>query len=199
LATSVTVQPKPAGGPVSAPYVAFQNLDGQVQQVDGGFYIRENGDFAVLDHGDQYGSAYLPHGLDVNDSAIVKLENPDGRTNWVGRAGIMVRKDIAKPGQSPGYLVLGASPANGFALEWDSDGDGRIDKRTVLDGYTNWPCWLKLQRQGSKFTGYSSKDGTTWNKVGEADVPGAAGPLDVGVFAHRSSARFLDFKVGKVP
>ena len=111
----------------------------------------------------------------------------------------MVRKDISKPGQSPGYLVLGASPANGYALEWDSDGDGRIDKRTELDGYTNWPCWLKLQRQGSKFTGYASKDGTTWTKIGEAEVAGADGPLDVGVFAHRSSARFQDFKVVKVP
>jgi hypothetical protein len=199
LTRNLTLQPKPAGGPVTAPYVAFQNLEGQVQQAGGGFYIRENGDFAVLDHGDQYGSAYLPHGLEDSGSAIVKLENPDGRTNWVGRAGIMVRKDISKPGQSTGYLVLGASPANGFALEWDSDGDGRIDKRTVLDGYTDWPCWLKLQRQGSQFTGYSSKDGTNWSKIGEADVPGAAGPLDVGVFAHRSSARFMDFKVVKVP
>jgi hypothetical protein len=196
---NVTVQPKPAGHPVAAPYLAFQNLDGQVQQLDGGFYIRENGDYAVLDHGDQYGSAYLPQALEGSDSAIVKLENPDGRTNWVGRAGIMVRKDISKPGQSPGYLVLGASPANGFALEWDSNGDGRIDKRTVLDGYTNWPCWLKLQRQGSKFIGYSSKDGVNWSKIGEADVAGAEGPLDVGVFAHRSSARFMDFKVVKVP
>jgi hypothetical protein len=199
LAKTVTVRPKPAGRQVSAPYVAFQNLEGQVQQVDGGFYIRENGDYAVLDHGDQYGSAYLPHALGGNDWAIVKLENPDVRTSWLGRAGIMVRKDISKPGQSPGYLVLGASPANGFALEWDSDGDGRIDKRTVLDGYTNWPCWLKLQRQGSKFTGYSSKDGTNWSKIGEADVVGADGPLDIGVFAHRSSARFMDFKVVKVP
>lgn len=199
LAKDLVVQPKPAGGPVTAPYVGFQNLEGQVQQVEGGFYIRENGDYAVLDHGDQYGSAYLPHGLGDSDTAIVKLENPDRRTNWVGRAGIMVRKDISKPGQSRGYVVLGASPANGFALEWDSDGDGRIDKRTVLDGYTNWPCWLKLQRQGSKFTGYSSKDGANWSKIGEADVAGADGPLDVGVFAHRSSARFMDFKVGKIP
>jgi hypothetical protein len=46
--------------------------------------------------------------LGATDSAIVKLENADLRTNWVGRAGIMVRKDISKPGQSPGYLVLGA-------------------------------------------------------------------------------------------
>ena len=199
LTKTLNVQPKPAGRPVSAPYVAFQNLQGQVQQIDGGFYIREAGEFAVLDHGDQYGSAYLAHGLGVNDSATVKLENPDGRTNWLGRAGLMVRQDISKPGQSAGYLVFGASPANGFALEWDSNGDGRIDKRTVLDGYTNWPCWLKLQRQGSKFTGYSSKDGVHWTKIGEADVPGAEGDLDVGVFAHRDSARFVDFKVVRMP
>jgi hypothetical protein len=199
VAKSVTVQPKPAGRVVSAPYLSFQNLQGQVQQVDGGFYIREQGDFAVLDHGDQYGSAYLPQGLGATDTAIVRLENADFRSNWVGRAGIMVRKDIAKPGQSRGYLVLGASPSNGFSLEWDSDGDGRIDKRTELDGYTNWPCWLKLQRQGGKFIGYSSKDGTTWSKIGEADVAGADGPLDVGAFAHRSSARFMDFQVVKAP
>jgi hypothetical protein len=199
VSKTVTLRPKPAVRPVSAPYRAFQNLQGQVEQIDGGFYIREAGDFAVLDHGDQYGSAYLPQGLGVADSVVVKLENADFRSNWVGRSGIMVRKDISKPGQSPGYLVLGASPANGFSLEWDSDGDGRIDRRTELDGYTNWPCWLKLQRQGGKFVGYSSKDGVNWSKIGEADVAGADGPLDVGPFAHRSSARFTDFKVVKAP
>jgi hypothetical protein len=197
IAKTVTVRPKPAGRDVAPPYLAFQNLQGQVQQIDGGFYIRAAGDYAVLDHGDQYGAAYLPKAFEPADSVVVKLENADFRTNWVGRTGLMVRKDISKPGQSAGYLVLGASPANGYALEWDSDGDGRIDKRTVLDGYTNWPCWLKLQRQGSRFTGYSSKDGIHWTTVGEADVPGAGGALDVGVFAHRSSARFLDFKIAK--
>lgn len=199
VAQTVTFRPKPPGHPVALPFHAFQNLPGQIQQVDGGFYIRENGDYAVLDHGDQYGAAYLPRALGDSDSAIVKVENPDVRTNWVGRAGIMVRQDITQPGKSSGYLVLGASPANGFALEWDSDGDGRIDKRTVLDGYTNWPCWLKLERSGSRFTGYSSKDGAHWTKVGEADIVGAEGPLDVGVFTHRSSARFMNFRLVKVP
>jgi hypothetical protein len=198
LARTVVLHPKPVTSPVSPPYLAFQNLTGQVQQLEGGFYIRENGDYAVLDHGDQYGSAYLPHALGESDSVIVKLENPDVRTNWVGRAGIMVRRDISKPGQSTGYLVLGASPANGFSMEWDSDDDGRIDKRTPLDGYTNWPCWIKLERRASKFVGYSSKTGTQWTVIGEAEVSGAGGPLDVGVFAHRSSARFMDFKVGKL-
>jgi hypothetical protein len=195
LAKNVSVRPKPTGQPVSAPYRSFQNLQGQVQQIERGFYIRAAGDYAVLDHGDQYGAAYLSQGMGETNSAIVKLENADSTSSWVGRVGIIVRKDISKPGQSPGYLVLGASPSNGSALEWDSDGDGRIDKRTVLDGYTDWPCWLKLQRQGTRFTGFSSRDGSNWSKIGEAEVPGADGPLDVGVFAHRSSARFLDFKV----
>jgi hypothetical protein len=195
LAKNVSVRPKPTGQPVSAPYRSFQNLQGQVQQIERGFYIRAAGDYAVLDHGDQYAAAYLSQGMGETNSAIVKLENADSTSSWVGRVGIIVRKDISKPGQSPGYLVLGASPSNGSALEWDSDGDGRIDKRTVLEGYTDWPCWLKLQRQGTRFTGFSSRDGSNWSKIGEAEVPGADGPLDVGVFAHRSSARFLDFKV----
>jgi len=198
LTRKITLQPKPASAAVSAPYRSFQNLEGRVQQVDGGFYISENGDYAVLDHGDQYGAAYLPHSLANNDTVFVKLENADLRSNWVGRSGIMVRQDISQPGHSPGYVVLGASPANGVSLEWDSDGDGRIDKRTELDGYTNWPCWLKLQREGRKFAGYSSKDGNTWSKIGEAEVPGADGPLDAGVFAHRSSARFRDLKIVKM-
>ena len=195
LVKDIVVQPKPAGHPVSAPYLSFQNLQGQVQQIEGGFYIRAAGDYNVLDYGDQYGAAYLPHALKEDGTVIVKLENPDMRSNWTGRVGIMVRKDISKPGQSTGYLVLGVSPSNGASLEWDSDGDGRVDKRTVLDGYSNWPCWLKLQRQNGRFTGYSSKDGSNWSKVGEADVPGADGLLDAGAFAHRSSGRFLDFKV----
>jgi hypothetical protein len=199
LKKTVELRPKPAGRAVEAPFRVFQNLDGQVQQVDGGFYIRENGDYAVLDHGDQYGSVYLPHGMGDSDAVVVQLENPDLRTNWLGRAGIMVRQDISQPGKSPGYVVLGASPANGFALEWDSNGDGRIDKRTELDGYTDWPCWLKLERHGPRFIGYSSRDGVHWNQVGEAEAPGATGLLDLGIFAHRSSARFLNFRVVKTP
>jgi hypothetical protein len=97
----VTLRPKPAGRPVSPPYLSFQNLQGQVEQVDGGFYIRAAGNFAVLDHGDQYGCAYLPQSLGATDSAVVKLENADFRSNWVGRTGIMVRKEIAKAGLIP--------------------------------------------------------------------------------------------------
>ena len=153
LTRKLTVVPKPAGHAVGAPYRTFQNTEAQLQQLDNGFYIRAAGDAAVLDRADQYGAIYLGDALPPEGFVIVRLENPDGRASWGGRAGIMVRNDIAKAGQSGGYLILGSSPSNGSSLEWDSDGDGKIDKYTVLDGYTLWPHWLKLERRGGKFTG----------------------------------------------
>jgi hypothetical protein len=111
----------------------------------------------------------------------------------------MVRNDMAKAGQSAGYLILGASPTSGYTMEWDSNGDGRIDKHTELDGYTYWPHWLKLERRGNSFTGYYSTDGVNWIKVGEAEVPGGNEHLDAGLFAHLSSARFEGFKVSSEP
>ncbi len=196
LAKEFAVLPKTEGRPVAAPYRAFQNSDAQLQQLDGGFfYIRSRGGYAVLDRADQYGAIYLQDALPRNGAVLTRLENPDLRTHWLGRAGIIVRNDISKPGQSTGYLILGASPANGHSLEWDSDGDGRIDKRTELDGYTLWPHWLKLERRGARFIGYYGADGANWTKVGEVELPGADGALDAGLFAHQSSARFQGLQV----
>ena len=194
---TLTVLPKPAGRAVSAPYRTFQNTEAQLQQLDGGFYIRAAGDAAVLDRADQYGAIYLQDALPGNGSIVVRLENPDNRAGWGGRAGIIVRNDISKAGQSAGYLILGSSPANGPSLEWDSDGDGRIDKHTVLDGYTVWPHWLKLERRGARFAGFQSADGKNWNRVGEAEITGADELLDAGLFTHRSSARFEEFSIDK--
>ncbi len=190
------VLPKPAAHPVNPPYHEFHNTTATLQQIDGGFYIWAGGRYPLLELGDEYAAIYREHALARDDVAVVKLENPDMRTHWSGRAGIMVRNDISQPGKSPGYVVLGCSPANGPSLEWDSNGDGRIDKYTVLDGYTNWPNWLKLERHGSTYIGYYSSDGTNWTKVGEVEAPGSADLQDVGIFAQTSSARFTDLKLG---
>ncbi len=72
-----------------------------------------------------------------------------------------------------------------------------MDRRTLLDGYTVWPHWLKLERQGTRFVGFQSADGKTWNRVGAAEATGADERLDAGLFAHRSSARFEEFRIDK--
>jgi hypothetical protein len=111
----------------------------------------------------------------------------DSTDRFYGQAGLMVRNDISKAGQSSaGYVILHASPDEEYALEWDSDGDGRIDKDNPCSGYTDWPHWLNLERQGNKFIGYYSTDATNWIKMGEAEAPGAEERLDAGMSAHGS-------------
>lgn len=189
------VQPRPAGRPVSPPFKAFANTRATLEQFEEGFYLRASGDAAILDRADQYGAVYLEDALPPDGEVVVRIENPDFATHWSGRMGIIVRNDIARPGESAGYLILASSPANGSALEWDADGDGHIDGRTELDGYTLWPHWLRLERRGERFTGYTSADGRQWTKVGEAPVVKADERLDAGVFVHLRSARFTALKI----
>ena len=190
----LTVLPKPAGRAVSEPYRSFHNTEAVIQQLDGGFYIMARGRSTVLDRADEYGAVYRERALASGGAVAVRMENPDGRSGWGGHAGIIVRDDIAAPGRSAGYLILTSSACNGTSLQWDSDGDGRIDRHTELDGHTRWPHWLKLERNGNRFTGYASVDGKTWDKTGEADAPGASGARDAGLFCHQSSARFTGLR-----
>ena len=94
-------------------------------------------------------------------------------------------------------MILASSPAAGSYLEWSTDDSGRLNWHTEFEGYSLWPHWLKLERRGTRFTGYSSADGKHWNKLGDADVPAAQNVLDVGMFAFRSGAQFEDFRIEK--
>lgn len=191
----LAVAAKPEGGAPSAPFRAFQNVSSELRQIGDAFYIRAGGEYTVMEYGDQYGAIYQQHVLEENGTVIEKLENPDLRTNWLGRAGIIVRTDITQPGHAPGYAILSSSPADGSYLEWDATGKGLLDRHTEFDGYTIWPHWLKLERHGNHFIGYESNDEAHWREIGEADVFGATGLLDAGMFAFRSSALFENFRI----
>jgi len=194
---TVTAEAAPVSQPVVAPYLTFSNVQSELSRRGDAFYIQAGGEF-LLERADQYGAIYLKQGLPDNSVVTVKLDKVDRPGPAYGnRAGIMVRNDIASPGKSPGYVVLAASlfESNGWDMEWDANGDGRIDQHTEFAGYTLWPHWLKLERRGNKFSGYYSLDGEHWTKVTEADVPGANAAQDVGMFVSYGSARFKDIKV----
>ena len=197
LTKHLQILSKPEEQAVNAPFRTFHNITADFREVGRNFYIRAAGDYPVMQYADQYGAIYLQQSLPRTGTVIVKLQNPDLATNWLGRAGIMVRSDISKPGQPGGYVVLGSSPAAGSYLEWATDGSGQLNKHTEFEGHTLWPHWLKLERQGSKFTGYSSSNGVQWIRVGEADVPAAKDMLDAGMFVFRTGAQFEDFTIKK--
>ncbi len=198
VSKSIVISSMPPGHDVESPYRTAKNTSAEFRQYGANsFYIRAAGDHPVMQQGDQYGAVYLPKALGRSGSVTVKLENPDLRTNWVGRAGIIVRGDIGKPGQAGAHVAVTSSPAAGSYLEWESHGTGLLDQHSEFSGYTVWPHWLKLERQGNEFTGYCSRDGKTWEKIAEADLPDTPEQLDAGMFAYRDSALFEDFKVSQ--
>ncbi|MGW3650472.1 AbfB domain-containing protein [Streptomyces sp. NPDC000878] len=104
----------------------------------------------------------------------------------------MVRDDITGTGTSPGYLTLSVTPGHGVALQWDSDGDGTLDRSVETDGSTSYPTWLRLVRSGTDYTGYRSTDGNTWTTVGTATVASAVTAQDVGTFTTAASSTAVE-------
>ena len=156
------------------------------------FYIRSPRKHYEI--ADEYQAVFRPDALRSHGTVTVKVDDPDGRGGWDSRSGIVVRDGI-DAAFGPGYLVLAASGGNGWSMQWDADGDGILDQHTEFDGYTVWPHWLRLEREGDHFTGYYSKNGTDWLKVGGATVTSAKGPLDAGFFVMGATAAFEDFNL----
>jgi hypothetical protein len=110
------------------------------------FYIRAGGDATVMHYGDEYGSIYLEQGLPPDATVVVKIDNPDLRSNWPGLSGIMVRNHIDQPGKPGAYILLRSSPAAGTYLDWSGEDSGVVNHRAEAEGFTIWPHWLKLRR-----------------------------------------------------
>src|SRR2546423_15130189 len=100
---------------------------------------------------------------------------------------MMVRKGSADAAALPGFLILAEAPGHGYVVQWDANGDGRLDANSAPSnqglGTAAYPAWLRLVRSGTSDTGYYSTDGTTWVTIPTFSVPGAADAPAVGVVA----------------
>jgi hypothetical protein len=173
------------GGRIGAPYRTFSSTSAGFAQSGTRLGIRAQG-ADVYGSTDEYGAAYLPGAEHDGSTTVVKVDSQTDTDPWA-KAGIMVRNDITDASHSPGFVILAVTPGNGYALQWDSDGDGQLDSNQS-HGSVAYPSWLKLVRDGTTYTGYYSTDDTTWNLVGSVTVPPAAASQDVGVFATAHSA-----------
>jgi hypothetical protein len=163
---------------VTAPYRTFASTTASFSESGTQLGIRAQG--ADLYNGtNEYGSIYLPGAEHDGSVTTVKLNSQSDTDVWA-KAGIMVRNDITQPNTSPGYVALVATPGNGYLLDWDSDGDGKLDSQDSI-GTAAYPSWLKLVRNGTSYSGYYSTDDATWNLVGSITVPTAAATQDVGL------------------
>lgn len=130
---------------------------------------------------DDYGAIYDPDGVGSSATITTQITRQDWNSDYA-KAGIMVRNDITKPGQSTGYVKVQINADHGFALDWDSDENGYADSATEV-GTPQIPCSLKLVKDNTTFDGYYSTDGgSTWNYIDSCTVSSADSTQDVGLF-----------------
>ncbi|WP_225102823.1 DUF1349 domain-containing protein [Streptomyces sp. CoH27] len=186
---------------VTSPWRAYSSIPAAVGQSQGVTSLTSAGidtwATSAL-HDDEYSAAYQPAAAGTSSTVTVHVDSQDNTNAW-GKAGLMLRNSIAGAGSSTGYASLAVTPSNGVSLEWDSDGDGYLDKITTKTGRSA-PVCLRLVRSGTSVTGSYSTDGTTWTTVGTATLTGANSSLDAGTFftAHAptpGTASFSQFSI----
>lgn len=192
--------PVTVAGPVQAPYKTTLSpgitTPAHFAQAGNAFTIEAAGtDVWCCNPGeplDQYGAIYRQGAVGSNATVTVRVTHQDNTDSWA-KSGLMVRNDIAKAGQSPGYVIMAITPGNGVDFGWDDNGGGYIDNETTA-GQSQYPIWLRLVKNGSTFTGYYSYDGNTWNEAGTTSIPDVAATQDAGMFvsSHTTSAARVD-------
>ena len=184
--------------PIPEGYESFASTDAVFGTWDDEFVISANGG-EVWSATDEYGALYRPDEPTEGDViATVRVTSQEDTSDWAN-AGLLIRNDVAKPGESTGYAHISATPTHGFMFEWDNNGDGYVNDRET-DGEPTYPCWLRLEKEGQTVTGSYSTDGETWTEVGSAEVVDAAESQDVAMFvtsaniAELSTATFDEFE-----
>nr|WP_235215737.1 NEW3 domain-containing protein [Phaeacidiphilus oryzae] len=181
--------------PVQAPWKTFTSTTDPVLYGQSGTRLGVYGDGAdTYGSTEQYSAVYQP-GLEHDGSTTTVEVTAQADTNEWAKSGIMVRNDVTKPGSAAGYVILVATPGDGYALQWDSDGNGQLDQNINVNqgagtgvGSTVYPVWLRLTRSGDSYTGAYSTDGTNWTTIGTATAPGAAANQDTALFTTSHEA-----------
>jgi ABC-type transport system involved in multi-copper enzyme maturation permease subunit len=99
-----------------------------------------------------------------------------GLTGWA-KAGLLVTPSTRQGSAYAGVMATGGHGVR-FQYDYTNDQDGLPGS---ISGTA--PRWLRLTRTGETITGYDSSDGTTWHRVGSAQLAGLPATVYVGLFA----------------
>jgi hypothetical protein len=138
-----------------------------------------------------YAAVYAEDGLGESGTVIVKIDDLR-RDNFLSMAGIIVRNDMTvTDGPEQGFATLfvktQGSGLEDYVMAPDEDDSGYIEWASPArrgGGFYEFPSWLKLEKDGTTFTGYMKKaEGDDWTEIYSGDVGSANAVQDVGVFA----------------
>jgi ABC-type transport system involved in multi-copper enzyme maturation permease subunit len=95
--------------------------------------------------------------------------------SWA-KAGLLVTGSTR---QGSAYAAVMATGGHGLHFQYDYSHDqpGRPGQVSGTE-----PRWLRLTRNGETITGYDSSNGTSWQRIGSAQLAGLPGTVDIGLF-----------------
>ena len=102
----------------------------------------------------------------VGDGTIIARVTSIENTGSWPKAGVMIRESNNVDARQAALVV---SPTNGISWQYRHNvgGSGVVVAGPAAQAA---PVWLKLVREGSRFTGFWSADGVTWTEVGGTNI-----------------------------
>ena len=168
----------------------------------GAFIINGSGS-DIWNGSDSFNFAHIPVGGDFD--VRVQLTSATGMTDTAGRFGLMVRSSLNAGSRD--FMIYRQSDGTMHTMArqqgtWNPPSD-------VAHGSFSYPLWLRVVRQGSILTSYSSPDGSTWTLRRTEDTStwsdnqgvgslAKAAYVGVGIQSHSlnlASGTFSDFTV----
>ena len=118
------------------------------------------------------------------DGVIVARVATIQNTNASAKAGVMIREALTA-GSTHAFMTASASKGTLFERRITTRGSTTSTAGTLAGA----PLWLKLERVGNTFNGYTSPDGVTWTLAG-SDTVAMAASVYVGfaVSSHTATA-----------
>lgn len=131
---------------------------------DGSITVTASGD-DIYNNQDQFHMVYKKWTGD--GQIIAKIVDWNDSEPWA-KIGVMMR-ETTDPGSK--HVSMGILPGDGGSSLWyKPETNGLATQITLFDG-KEAPYWVRLTRQGNKFSGYIAPDGETWKYVGAITIP----------------------------
>jgi len=111
---------------------------------------------------DEFRFAYQAVSGDVD--IRVRVASLEHVHDW-SKAGVMIRESLASNARNAFVFV---TPGGERAFQRRSSTGGSTSRTSGASGTA--PVWLRLVRQGTRFTGYLSANGTSWTTTGSATI-----------------------------
>jgi regulation of enolase protein 1 (concanavalin A-like superfamily) len=180
----VTVSTPPTTTP-PAPWVAADiggpTLAGSAAHTSGTFTVTAGG-VDIWGTADQFHFVYQPM---TGDGEVIGRVGSLQNSNAWAKAGVMMRESLTAGSR---HAMAVVTPANGTAFQRRTG--PAADSLTTSGPAVTTPYWVRLVRQGSTFSAYTSAGGTSWTLIGSQSIAMTSNIyVGLAVTSHNASAR----------